>query len=98
MLIYKKCPDILKRVEMVERNKDGNFSFPDALWIISVCKNHPEKIIKLMWHFCIVDPFTFEVMLLQNSSFLTKKKSSALAVELIMIAQVDKKNSLVFKW
>ena len=65
-----KCLSIFKRVEMVDKSKDDSFPSPAILRIISVRDKIPQKKIKLLWNFCILNSFSFEVML------LTKEKTN----------------------
>ena len=44
--VANKCQDVLERVEVVERNKNGLFSLPAACRIVSVCERKPWYIQK----------------------------------------------------
>lgn len=51
---------------MVDKSKDDSFPSPAILWIITVRHKIPEKKIKLLWNFCILNSFSFKVMLLKK--------------------------------
>ena len=83
---------------MVKRNKDGAFPFLGC----SVNRKSLRKKLQIekKLDYCILSPFRFEVMVLQNSSFLEKqqtKPSGAPVTEVIIILHINVLNPLKFK-
>ena len=56
-----KCLNILERMEIVDRNKDGSLPFSAVLLIISVSEKRLGKKIKLLSNVFILYLFTLDV-------------------------------------
>ena len=56
-----KCLNILERMEIVDRNKDGSLSLSAVPLITSVSEKRLVKKIKLLWNVFIQNLFTFDV-------------------------------------
>ena len=56
-----KCLNILKQMEIVDRNENGSLPLSAVLLITSVSEKILEKKIELLWNVFILNLFTFDV-------------------------------------